>query len=132
MVNGEGRAGPEAVREGGRGPGGPDSRGIVVVVLTFNQKDTTLACLESLERVSDPPFQVVLWDNASRDGTIEAVAERFPRVVTRHSPENLGVASGRNRAAELAISRFDPEYLMFLDNDTIVTPGFLGGLRRAL
>jgi GT2 family glycosyltransferase len=105
---------------------------VAVVVLTFNQRETTLACLESLEAVPDPPFHVVLWDNGSEDGTVEAVRERFPRVTVHRSPTNLGVASGRNQGAKLAVSRFQPEFLLFLDNDTLVTPGAIAALRAPL
>jgi GT2 family glycosyltransferase len=106
----------------------PSSSRIAVVILTYDQREMTLACLESLRGVTAPPHRVVLWDNASSDGTVEAVADRFPEVIVHWSPENLGVAGGRNAAAALAMERLSPEYLMFLDNDMEVTPGFLEAL----
>lgn len=107
----------------------PDhNAGIAIVILTMNQKDKTLRCLESFRDVKEPPFRILLWDNGSTDGTAEAVSEAYPEVLCCSSPENLGVASGRNGAAERAMERIDPRYLLFIDNDTVVTPGFLAAL----
>jgi GT2 family glycosyltransferase len=46
-------------------------------------------------------------------------------VLVHHHTTNLGVASGRNAAAELAIKRFDPSHLLFIDNDMIVDPNLI-------
>jgi GT2 family glycosyltransferase len=101
-----------------------------VIILTMNQRDRTLKCLDSLQAKEGPPFQIVLWDNGSQDGTAEAVHEAFSQVLVHHHPSNLGVASGRNAGAELAIKTFDPTHLLFLDNDMLVEPGFVGALMK--
>jgi GT2 family glycosyltransferase len=101
---------------------------IVILILTYNQRDRTLLCLSSLDVIKSPPFHLLLWDNGSSDGTVEAVKEAFPKVLSHYHPNNLGVASGRNSAAELAIKRFNPSYLLFLDNDMVVEPDFVGEL----
>jgi len=101
---------------------------IAVVMLTMNQKNKTLRCLESFREVREPPYRTLLWDNGSADGTMEAVSETYPEVLCCRSPVNLGAASGRNRAAKRAMESFDPRYLLFIDNDTVVTPGFLTAL----
>jgi GT2 family glycosyltransferase len=98
------------------------------VLLTWNQKRATLNCLESLSRAGGPRSGVVVWDNGSEDGTADAVAETWPTVRIVRSPRNLGAAAGRNAAAEEAVRAFDPPYLLFLDNDTEVRPGFLEAL----
>jgi GT2 family glycosyltransferase len=103
---------------------------VAVVILSFNQRATTLRCLQHLLplRVGDGPFDVLLWDNGSADGTAPAVEAAFPAVTVEACPENLGVARGRNAAGRRAIELFDPEYLLFLDNDMIVQPGFVAAL----
>ena len=105
---------------------------VALILLTLDQRSKTLRCLSSLARVEQPPMRVVLWDNGSRDGTAEAVAESFPEVLVQRSAENIGVASGRNAAARLAASAFSPPFLLFLDNDMEVTPGFLSALLAAV
>jgi hypothetical protein len=98
---------------------------IAVVMLTMDQKDKTLRCLESFREVKEPPYRIQIWDNGSADGTEEAVREAHPEVLFCRSPLNLGVAGGRNAGAEQAIRIINPTYLLFIDNDTVVTPGFL-------
>jgi GT2 family glycosyltransferase len=101
---------------------------VAVVILTVNQKDKTLACLESLVRTLPDYAHVLVWDNGSLDGTAETVRQEFPGVVVEHHPRNLGVASGRNSGAQLAVRLFSPTHLLFLDNDMILTDGFVNGL----
>jgi GT2 family glycosyltransferase len=101
---------------------------ITAIMLTMNQCEKTLRCLESLFASGSPSFNVVLWDNGSRDGTIEAVKTTYPQVAAIYSDANLGVAGGRNTAAEAAIKRFNPTHLLFLDNDLLFEPGFVSAL----
>jgi GT2 family glycosyltransferase len=101
---------------------------IVAVMLTLNQRDSTLRALASLMPQVDEEMRVLVWDNGSGDGTVAAIQREFPEVVTHHHPENLGVASGRNAGARLAIERFHPKYLLFLDNDLVLRPGFVAAL----
>ena len=103
---------------------------IAVVMLTMNQKDKTLRCLESFREVKEPPYRVLVWDNGSADGTEKAVREAHPEVLFYASRSNLGVAGGRNAGAEQAIRDVNPTYLLFIDNDTVVTPDFLRALEE--
>jgi GT2 family glycosyltransferase len=101
---------------------------VAIVMLTMNQRETTLRALRSLGVQDRRRFPVLVWDNGSMDGTVEAVAREFPEVTTHHHPTNLGVASGRNAGAKLAIEYFNPAYLLFLDNDLVLAPGFVEAL----
>lgn len=98
---------------------------VAVIVLSWEQRDTTLRFLHSFSRVEQPSHRVWLWDNGSSDGTAESVAENFPAVRLLAHPRNLGVASGRNRAAETALETEGSPYLLFIDNDMCVEPDFL-------
>jgi len=104
---------------------------VAVVMLTLNQRETTLRALQSLMPQVEPGMQVLVWDNGSGDGTVEAVQRAYPAVTAHHHPTNLGVASGRNAGAKLAIERFRPEFLLFLDNDLVLRPGFVRALLDA-
>ena len=107
-----------------------DIKNIVVVILTYNQMDKTLDALETLLGNSDMPFKVLVWDNGSQDGTIPAVNNAFPSVLTHYSKSNLGVAGGRNASAELAIKKFWATHILFLDNDILVESGFVDALYK--
>ncbi len=102
--------------------------GIAVIILTYYQRDTTLACLASLVTPRGRPHDVVVWDNGSQDSTAAALQRAYPDVLVHAHPTNLGVAAGRNAAAQLAIETLQPTHLLFLDNDMLVEPGFVEAL----
>jgi GT2 family glycosyltransferase len=105
---------------------------VAIVMLTCNQRATTLRALESIEPIHQARVTVVLWDNGSTDDTASAVQAAFPLVLVHHSPGNLGVAGGRNAGAALAIERVDPDFLCFLDNDLVLASGFVDALVAVL
>jgi GT2 family glycosyltransferase len=104
-------------------------RRLAIVILTWNGKDDTLACLASLEEAGFPREQdaVVVVDNGSSDMTLNAVEESFPWVERVQNPSNFGFAAGNNVGIRWAITRAFP-YIMLLNNDTEVPPGALDTL----
>jgi GT2 family glycosyltransferase len=105
---------------------------VAVIILTLNQRETTLQCLATLAPMIAPSVQILLWDNGSEDGTVAAVHDALPSVLVHHHATNLGVASGRNAAAALAMETWQPAYLLFLDNDMLCTPNFVDALLAPL
>jgi GT2 family glycosyltransferase len=102
-----------------------------VVVLNFNGGDLTLHCVESLTRVSWPHdrLDIVVVDNASTDGSADAVISKYPWIRVIWSSKNLGFAGGNNLALrELT----DTDYVALLNNDTTVEPGWLSPLVKTL
>jgi len=89
---------------------------VSVIIPTFNRKDDLLSCLISLKNSTYPDLEIIVVDNASTDGTYDAVKQIFPDVKIVRNERNLGVTGGRNRGA--IESRGD--YLLFLDHDMIV------------
>ena len=103
---------------------------ISVIILTINQRQQTLRCIEKLQqsRSSDQSFHITVWDNGSNDGTVEAIHALDPNVTVLRSDTNLGVAGGRNAAAKAAIDTESPDILLFLDNDMVVEEDFVKAL----
>jgi GT2 family glycosyltransferase len=101
---------------------------IAIIILTYNQREKTVQCLSHLIATQGSSWQIMVWDNGSQDGTVEAVKEAYPNVFVHHHPTNLGVAGGRNAAAELALRDLQATHLLFLDNDILVEPGFVDAL----
>jgi len=98
---------------------------VVVIILTCNQKEITLCCLESLEECSYKNLEIVVVDNNSDDGTSAALKSVFPHVHLVESPINAGVAGGRNLGIQFAEAMFSYDHLLILDNDTTVAGDFL-------
>jgi O-antigen biosynthesis protein len=103
-----------------------------VIVVTYNNLELTRACLESLQALTDyEPVEVIVVDNASADGTPAFLREWAAQEPDRRiilNDDNKGFAAANNQG--LAIAR--GEFLVLLNNDTYVTPGWLRGLVRHL
>ena len=96
-----------------------------VVVLSWNTKDITLACLSALQRDDVRHLrEVVVIDNASKDGSADAIAAVHPWVRLIRNEANRGYAGGHNQGAQLAKGK----YLCTLNSDTEVGSGALDQL----
>ncbi len=93
---------------------------VTVVVVTWEQRELTLAALDSLA-AQTIPHRVLLVDNASTDGTAEAVAIGHPEVEVLRLPTNTGFAGGM----AAAIDRVDTRYTALLNNDARADPDWL-------
>jgi GT2 family glycosyltransferase len=100
---------------------------VYIIVLTWNGKEDTLECLRSLQKVTYPNFKVLLVDNASSDGTADVVQNEFPNVEIIINASNLRFAGGNNIGIEKALDQ-GAEYILLLNNDTVVEEDFLSHL----
>lgn len=99
-----------------------------IIVLTYNGLDTTKKFLKDLYDNTER-FLLIIIDNGSTDDSPEYLgnfAEEKGNVVFSANDENLFIIGGRNYGYEIYDSLFEkPDYLMFLDNDQFVQPGWL-------
>ena len=95
----------------------------LVSIISVNYKQARVTCemLASLQAVTYPNYEVIVVDNASPAHEVIPIGEQFPHVRLICSAKNLGFAGGNN----LGIAAAKGEYLLFLNNDTEVEPGFL-------
>jgi GT2 family glycosyltransferase len=95
----------------------------LVSIISINYKQASVTCemLASLRQVTYPNYEVIVVDNASPEAEVQPIADQFPEVQLIRSAENLGFAGGNN----LGIAVAKGKYLLFLNNDTEVDPGFL-------
>jgi hypothetical protein len=90
-----------------------------VLILNYNTKQLTLDCLSSVFSSSTAyAYEVIVIDNASSDGTADAVTEKFPQVRLIRNSDNVGFARGNNEGIKAAEGR----YILLLNSDTIVQP----------
>jgi len=104
---------------------------VTIVVLNWNRRQETIACIESLERADLQGAKVMVVDNGSRDGSVEALRARFPSLRVVALPENQGFAGGNNVGMRIALDEGAGGVLL-LNNDTEVAPDFLPPLVQAL
>jgi GT2 family glycosyltransferase len=108
------------------GPTGPPETSLIVV--TYNNLALTKLCLASVLRHTGGAYEILVVDNASSDDTpafLSQLAARNPAVRLLLQSENLGFA----RANNLALAQARGATLVLLNNDAIVTPGWLTRLR---
>lgn len=96
-----------------------------VVVVTFDSAAAVARCMPRLVDQLAPGDELIVVDNASRDGTIEAVRTAAPSARVLAQPRNLGFAAGANTGAAAATS----DVLLFLNPDAEPAPGFVEAIR---
>ena len=103
-----------------------------IVIVTYHNRELNRECLQALyERTEWPNFEVFVVDNASTDGTPEmlrGVEGKYPGLTVTLNERNVGFAKANNQALREATG----DYLVLLNNDTVVTRGWLAGLIRHL
>jgi GT2 family glycosyltransferase len=102
-----------------------------IVVLNWNGAEDTLACLKSLAGVMSPNCRVLVVDNGSTDGSPEIIREAFPEIELLLLPANIGY-SGGNNAGFRRVKELHAEFVIFLNNDTMVDGGFCAPLLDVL
>jgi GT2 family glycosyltransferase len=103
----------------------PSTPDVSVIVLNYNGRQWLGPCLIATRTQLAGRGELIFVDNASTDGSIELVRERFPDVRLLALDRNLGFAGGNNAGARIATGR----YLAFLNNDTVPQAGWLDALK---
>jgi GT2 family glycosyltransferase len=89
-----------------------------IIIVNYKTLELTANCLDSIyeSNMGDLEYEVIVVDNASQDGSIEAIAAAYPQAVIINNEENLGFAKANNQA----IRRSTADYILLLNSDTIV------------
>lgn len=105
----------------------PESAEVTIIIVSWNTRELTLKAIETLlQNAGDVQMCVVVWDNASSDGSAEAIASRFPDIELIAHDENLGFAEANNRVAAVAKT----DWLLLLNPDTETYPNAIENLLR--
>ncbi len=92
-----------------------------IIILNFNVRDLLLKCLDSIKKyqVSSIKYQVIVVDNASTDGSVDAVKKEHADVELVINKENIGFSAGNNAA----IPKIKAPVVLFLNPDTEIVDG---------
>jgi len=101
---------------------------VLVIIVNWNLKDDTINCIQSVEEMAYP-CRIVVVDNGSSDNSVEEIALAFPHIKMLALSSNVGFAAACNQAIQSGLSP-RIQYVLLLNNDTIVHPDFLAELVR--
>ncbi|GMT45496.1 MAG: glycosyl transferase [bacterium] len=94
---------------------------VSIITVNYNQAEVTCALLESLNKTTYPNLEVIVVDNHSTRDDPTIIKRLYPNIVFIQNPINYGFAAGNN----YGLMRARGEYVMLLNNDIEVPPGFL-------
>jgi GT2 family glycosyltransferase len=103
---------------------------VVTVILNTNRRDDTLAVLDSISRSNYSNHRVIVLDNATTDGSVEAIQAVFPAVNILMLERNLGYAGNNNVGIEAALEQ-GADWVFVLNEDTILAPDCISRLVEA-
>ena len=95
---------------------------VSIILVNFNGLRYTIPCIESLNKMEYSQYELIVVDNGSKDGSLEALRKRHD-IILIEAGSNVGFAKANNFGA--ARSSKKAEYIVLLNNDTIVTPPWL-------
>lgn len=105
---------------------------VSIIIVTYNNVELTKACIDSIYLKSQyPHFEIIIVDNDSHDGTIEylhEISRRHKNIKLILNDDNKGFATANNQGIKIA----EGDYIILLNNDTVVTPGWITRLLRYL
>lgn len=102
--------------------------GPTIVIPTYNQLHMLKQCIASIHAHTPLPYEIVIVDNASTDGTADYLRSQSLDLRYTLMDENLGFAGGVNHGLMMARGN----YIVVLNNDVLVTPGWLDNMMRCL
>jgi GT2 family glycosyltransferase len=100
----------------------PQQTTVSIIIVTWNAKKYALECLDSLRALHSPlEIEVIVVDNASSDGTPDAIQEQHPEVHLIRNQANLGFAKANN----IGISIANGDFICLVNSDVVIPPGCL-------
>lgn len=102
---------------------------VFIIILNWNGWRDTTDCVESLKKIDYSNYEVVIVDNGSTDESPQILPQKFPEIKFIETGKNLGFAGGNNVGIKYVLEH-DADYVLLLNNDTLVDQDFLKELVR--
>lgn len=97
---------------------------VAIIIINWNSFEFTSQCLHSLASISYRNVEIIVVDNASTDKSGEKLKDKYPEITLFTNIENLGFTGGNNKGIQYALNE-GKDYVMLLNNDTVVTESFI-------
>jgi len=99
---------------------------VSVIILNWNGLEDTIECLESLKKINYPNYEVILVDNGSKGNDVQVLEEKFGDYIHLiQNDKNYGYTGGNNIGMRYVVRDSASEYVLILNNDTVVAPDLL-------
>jgi len=102
---------------------------VFTIILNTNRRADTLECLASLQKLTYSNHIIIVLDNASTDGSLEAISASFPAVQIVRLTDNRGYAGNNNVGIKVALEQ-GADWVLVLNEDTILDPECLTRLMK--
>ena len=99
-----------------------------VIIVNWNGLSYLEKCLTALRNQSLKDFKIILVDNASTDGSLSFVEDNFKEVDILELNSNTGFVGGNNAGIEYSIDKYNPEFIITLNNDTWVDQSWFSNI----
>ena len=104
---------------------------VSAIILNWNGLEDTTECLQSLEKITYPNYEVIVVDNGSEGNDVQVLAAKFgDNIQIIQNDENLGCAKGFNTGIRYVMANSQADYILIMNNDVVVAPDFLDELVR--
>lgn len=101
---------------------------VYIILVNYNGIEDTIECLNSLKNIDYMDYKIIVVDNASSDNSLKILSELTDnQLIILNTSKNLGFAGGNNIGIQYAVSN-GAEYILLLNNDTLVSADFLSRL----
>lgn len=100
---------------------------VSTILLNWDGYNDTFECLNSLQKVKNKNFEIILVDNGSDNDDYIKLKNAFPNIQVIRSEINLGFSGGNNLGIKYALEK-DSDFILLLNNDTVVEPDFINYL----
>lgn len=98
---------------------------VSIVILNWNGFEMTKECVNSLLKIEYPNFNILVVDNGSIDDSYNKLKYHFKNIEVIFLNKNYGYTGGNNKGMKYALEKYKPEYILLLNNDTVVEKMFL-------
>lgn len=97
---------------------------VFIIIINYKGYDDTEECLESIKKIKYSNYGIIVVDNAPNKSSVSLLKSKFPDIFYIGSPNNVGFSGGNNLGMQLAY-KLGAKYILFLNNDTIVSNNLL-------
>lgn len=105
---------------------------VAIIIVNWNKKDYLLNLLNSLKKFQYDKYDIIVVDNASTDGSVDAIKHLYPGTHLILNSENLGGTGGFNSGMKYALEKGEYKYIWLLDNDAEVAESTLEELVKVM